>query len=315
MEMKAQNHIKLIVLCFCLASVAFLFYLFQFLFSGYDSRKVTAIDATSLKIDSLIEIQKVNENCILIKFGADAITAINTNKGIVVIDAGISPGLTARYRKIIENEYKRNDFTYVINSHGHPDHIGGNTIFPEAGIAGHVNSLQEVSGQLKNREARIKSLGKTVEYYELQLKASEMDIKERNENFTQRTRYLFAYNDAKNLTVVRQPDITFSDSLKIDSGDTTFEMIWFGKSHSNSDILIYVPEMNILFTGDLFSRYGRPGFNGTSITDKERWKQSVRWVEKRMKNIEKVIDGHGGMLSADDLKSFNNNILNGCSKE
>ncbi len=313
--MKARTHIKFIVLRFCLASVAFLIYLFQFLFSGCDSRKGSAIDATSLKIDSLIEIQKVNERCILIKFGADAITAINTKKGIVVIDAGISPGLTARYRKIIENEYKRNDFTYVINSHGHPDHIGGNTVFPEAGIAGHVNSLKEVSEQLKNREGRIRSLGKTVEYYELQLKATEQDTKEWKENFTQRTRYLSAYNDAKYLTAVKQPDITFSDSLKIDSGDTTFEMIWFGKSHSNSDILIYIPEMNILFTGDLFSKYGRPGFNDTSITDKKRWRQSVRWIEKRMINIENIIDGHGGMLSVDDLKSFNNNILNKCSKE
>jgi len=88
-----------------------------------NSQVVTTIDVTFQKIDSLIEIQRVNENCIIIKFGTDAITALKTKKGIVIIDAGISSGLTARYRKIIENEFQGNDFLFVINSKIHANYI------------------------------------------------------------------------------------------------------------------------------------------------------------------------------------------------
>ena len=290
-------------------------YLLMYSLPACNSQVVSTIDVTSQKIDSLIEIQRVNEHCILIKFGTDAITALDTKKGIVVIDAGISSGLTARYRKIIENEFQRNEFIYVINSHGHPDHTGGNTVFPESKIIGHVNSSQEISEQWNNVENRVRSLRKIVENYELQLKASDPDKMEWDEIFTQKTKYLNAYYDAKNLIAVKQPDNMFSDSLTINMGDVTLEMKYFGKCHSNSDILIYIPEMAVLFNGDLFSKYGRPSINSKLIADYRRWQQTVSWLEKRMNKIEKIIDGHGQILSIEDLKAFNSKMLERCSRE
>jgi flavorubredoxin len=40
--------------------------------------------------------------------------------------------------------------------------------------------------------------------------------------------------------------------MNLKCGDVTFEMNYFGKFHSNSDILIYSPEIRTLFTGDAF---------------------------------------------------------------
>jgi len=51
-----------------------------------------------------------------------------------LIDAGKSPTLTQKYRQIIEREFGRNDFKYVINTHYHFDHTSGNQVFPEAQI-------------------------------------------------------------------------------------------------------------------------------------------------------------------------------------
>jgi glyoxylase-like metal-dependent hydrolase (beta-lactamase superfamily II) len=257
----------------------------------------------SQQIESLIEVQKLNEKCIVIKFGADAVTAINSNKGIVVVDAGISPQLTARYRKIIENEFDVNDFAYVINSHSHFDHSGGNSVFKESAIIGHANCLNDNSMQ-PDAEGRIKRLSKTVEDYKKELQTSEPDTREWNVAFTQKTRYQNAYNDAKHSMQYAKPDLIFSDSLILDMGDITFELIYFGRFHSDSDILIYVPEMSLLFTGDLFFRYGRPGFNESSLPDKVAWQTAVKWTERRMADIDKIIGGHGELLSVDDLKSF-----------
>jgi flavorubredoxin len=121
--------------------------------------------------------------------------------------------------------------------------------------------------------------------------------------------------DIKNHVPVNLPQITFSDSMKIELGDTTIEMIYFGKFHSNSDILIYVPEIRILFIGDLFSKYGKPSMSNSSITDEIRWMQVIKWINRRTNNIETIVDGHGQILSIDDIKLFTINLLKKCTSE
>lgn len=267
-------------------------------------RDIPINNGMSAQIDLLIEKHIISRNCIMIKFGADAITALNTEKGIAVIDAGISTGLTARYRKIIENEFKRNDFVCVINTHRHPDHIGGAGVFPEAGIIAHYNCLPELLEQEKDSEERIGALKNIVEKYDSQLDSANRGSKGWNEIFTQKTRYLFALDDATNRKPLKSPVNRFEDSLTIDMGDYTIEMFFFGKSHSDSDIIIYIPQMKLLFTGDLFSRYGRPGFDISEAKDKKKWLKAVQRVQSYIPNIEKIIDGHGDILSTDDFKSF-----------
>lgn len=259
---------------------------------------------TIQQIDSLISIKKIFERTILVSFGADAITAIKTQEGIVVIDAGISTGLTSKFRLKLEDFFQSNEFAYVINTHAHPDHYGGNSVFADAQIIIHENGLQEISAQKENPEKTKESLKSIVAQYEQRLKGCEPNTEEWREVFTQKIRYSFALNDAEEQTLIKQPEITFSDSLKIDMGDASFEMIFFGKCHSESDILIYVPELNQLFTGDLFSRYGRPSINDSLPPDKVRWKRAAAWIEKRMPDITTIISGHGELLSKEDLTDF-----------
>jgi glyoxylase-like metal-dependent hydrolase (beta-lactamase superfamily II) len=284
-------------------------YLYMTALTSCHNRIDSASDELSRKIDSLVEVQQINKRCILITFGSDAITSINSKRGIVVIDAGISTGLTARYRKIIEKDFQRNDFAYVINTHGHFDHNGGNSVFPKARIVGHENCLQEITEHQGNPEKVRLHLKKISDDYDSLLQTTKASTKEWDELFTQKIRYQSAFNDVANNIKIKQPDVTFSDSLTIDLGDVTLEMFYFGKCHSSSDMLVYVPEMSILFTGDLMTRYGSPSFGDNMTTANERNVRGVRWIEKRMDNIKTIIGGHGQILSLDGLKSFNDKIL------
>ena len=279
-------------------------------FSGCSSKQITLSNSDSQKVDSLIKVKKVNDRTIIVNFGYDAISAIKTEQGIVLVDAGISTALTAKYRKTIENIFRQDDYEYVINTHGHHDHIGGNSIFSQAKVVGHENCQKEVSERWTNPEKSMVSLCKIVEDYEQKLQQSIPNTPEWDGIFTQKIRYLSAYFDIKNHIPAKLPDITFSDSMKLDLGDTTFEMIYFGKFHSNSDIVIYVPEIRTIFIGDLFSKYGRPSISDSSVTDVVLSMRAISWIENRVNNIEKVIEGHGQILSIDDLKDFTNNILN-----
>jgi len=255
------------------------------------------------QIDSLIEIQKINENCILVKFGADAVSAINTQNGIVVIDAGISSKLTARYKKIIENEFAGNGFAYLIYTHAHPDHFGGSSIFTGCRVVGHSNCSGAIN-TYQNLESRTEKLNKIYQDYNLQLQSSNPGTEDWKETFTQMIRYKGAYRDAENSIPYLKPSTTFVDSLVIDMGSTTFDLTYFGKLHSDSDILVFVPEMSVLFIGDLFNTYGRPSYDANLIADTLRWQHTVEWIEKRMDGINIIVGGHGQIMSMEALKDF-----------
>jgi len=286
----------------------FLCSIITFSCSNAQQKTAETIDSDHI-IDSLIVVKKVNDKAILLLFGSDAVTAVNTNEGIVVIDAGISTSLTSKFRRIIENEFQSNDFAYVINSHSHPDHNGGNSVFHEAKIIGQEDGLEEISQQRANPGNTKKRIAGIVEDYELKLQEREINTEAWYDAFTQKMRYYFALKDAEMKIPIKQPELTFSDSLQIDMGDVKFQMHHFGKCHSNSDIMIYIPEMKILFTGDLFSSFGRPAIRDTSVKDVEKWKTAIQWNEKRIPGIETIISGHGAFLSIEDLEYFNTRMM------
>jgi glyoxylase-like metal-dependent hydrolase (beta-lactamase superfamily II) len=269
-----------------------------------NSNKTSQTDNTPSLVDSLIQIHRIDEKTILVSFGVDAITAINTDKGIVVIDAGISTGLTKTCRKRIENEFNCSHFAYVINTHAHHDHNRGNSVFSEADVVGQENGSKEIEDQWKNTEKMKTSLGKVVKEYDDRLQISTPHSEEWYDNFKQKIRYQNAYHDALDRIPIKKPTISFPDSLVINMGDITFEMRYFGKCHSNSDILIYIPELKMLFTGDLMFSYGRPSIRDKTMAEREIWRKSLVWTEERMNNIETVIGGHGEFLTMDDLKAF-----------
>ena len=55
------------------------------------------------------------------------VIAIQTQKGIVVIDAMCSPITAQRVRELIIQEFNRSDFAYLINTHHDFDHSWGNS--------------------------------------------------------------------------------------------------------------------------------------------------------------------------------------------
>ena len=276
--------------------------------SGCNPRETSYTKFESDKIDSLIKLQYVNDRTVIVKFGYDALTAIKATEGIVVIDAGISTSLTDRYVKLVEKEFNQKKFIYVINTHGHHDHIRGNSVFHDTQIIGH-ESCRNDAIEIENTDSTLIKIGRIVNQYDQQLRQLSPNTHEWEDNFTQKIRYASANQDISKNLPFKFPDITFTDSLNLKCGDVTFEMIYFGKFHSNSDILIYTPEIRTLFIGDLFSKYGRPSMNNSSISDAEKWMQALQWMRIRTNNIGTIIDGHGQILSIDDLKQFADNLL------
>lgn len=70
------------------------------LFSARGISSLNKSERTENNIDKFIKTDTLNKKTLIVRMGSDAVTAFATQKGIVVIVAGISTGLT---KKIPEN--------------------------------------------------------------------------------------------------------------------------------------------------------------------------------------------------------------------
>ncbi|MBN1273767.1 MAG: MBL fold metallo-hydrolase [Candidatus Aminicenantes bacterium] len=54
------------------------------------------------------------------------------------------------------------------------------------------------------------------------------------------------------------PSMTFTESLTIHSGETAFELYYYGPAHTNGDIIIYFPQEKVAILGDLYFKNRDP---------------------------------------------------------
>jgi cyclase len=259
-------------------------------------------------IIELIKITRISSRVIVVGLASDAVTAINTIDGIVVIDAGISNTLTMKYRKLIENEFDTKNFVYLINTHSHHDHTNGNIVFNDATIIGHKNCSLDFKNRVQELSKLKTSMLRAAESYEKKLTNLTPNTEDWNRAYTQKMRYQFAFDDLAASNFKTAIDSTFNDSLHLVVGDLSFDLIYFGDAHSSSDIVVYVPELKLLMTGDLFSSYGRPSIDKDKIEG--RCTDVVKVLKNKMESIETIISGHGQLLAKEDLEMFIEKIEN-----
>ncbi len=255
---------------------------------------------TSAEDDITVVFDRVSERVLVVKSGVvytDQIIALATKKGLVVIDTGKSPTLTEKYRKVIEREFGRNDFAYLINTHFHFDHTSGNQIFPEAMIISHDTSPERMRQFDQGRLNFVAQRRTVIKQWENQLKALEPDSEG-----AQRFRDLIGSaeimcDDLENKYVLTLPTLTFNDRMTLDMGDLSFNLIYFGEGlHTGDDIIIHCPEEKLLFTGDLFYK-GSMFIAFSSNFDAPRWMSVMNEVLEDKDAVEWVYDCHNGRMS------------------
>ena len=263
--------------------------------------------------DEFIRIEKLSERVIIgywLGTGRMNIVAIKSQKGLAVIDTAMSPRIMAPVKKRLEKELGRDDWKYVINTHAHMHHAGGNCLFKDAVIIGHDNlpaDMQWLIDKQVDETAKRKSLeynATTIRNLQAmlpQVKGSRLQTRKIEGEIK-----FFELNtlDIEEGFEIVKPAVTFSDRYALDLGDVRLEMVYFGKGHSMSDILIYIPQEGILVTGAIVYLRGHlPG-----ITERAELKDVQRYIavlnsflEEGLK-VDRVISSHSPVLTRTDLK-------------
>jgi len=278
---------KMAVLLFCLAFVA-----------------VHSLSQTEGSLS--VEVKRLSENAAVFKVqGGDAnIVALNSDKGIVVIDTDVSPSFAALLRQEITKVFGSDDFAYVINTHSHGDHTYGNQVFADAIIVAHENcpgEMKENSGRVENTAARLKAaLG--------QMKAG-LEKMEKDSDQAKGMEQRVAYYEAmlkgyEKDFVLTLPSITFREGMTLHLGNMTLDMMYFGTSHSKSDILIHCPEEGLWVTGDLFFPRVDLYIDSERVLELPRWLANLEKIVQTEKDTKTIVPGHEEFLTMEKLKKI-----------
>jgi glyoxylase-like metal-dependent hydrolase (beta-lactamase superfamily II) len=186
----------------------------------------------------------------------NTIMAIATKKGIVVVDAPFSKTVSQGFRDAIQAEFKRNDFAFLINTHEHLDHIGGNEAYADLAIVGHESLRQEMVKSMAdaNRVTNVRGIGEREVALVREQLLKKDPKKLEGPGFARFEKgWEMIQADYRGNPAVVLPTITFDREMTLHLGDVTARMIYYGCAHAVADTIISIPEENIVMTEGIFS--------------------------------------------------------------
>ena len=152
------------------------------------------------------------------------------NDYVVVVDSLATVGLTQKFRDEIRKMTDR-PIRYLINTHHHGDHTYGNHVFAGATIVSHDRCRRELT------------------------EAPMMDPNLLNT--------IFPEFDFRGIAAA-PAHITFDRQLTLYMDGQEIRLLHFGTGHTIDDIIVYLPDERIIFTGDFIFLYSTPlGMEGS----------------------------------------------------
>jgi len=227
---------------------------------------------------------------------------INLGEKTLIFDPFITPEAALDLRSAAETLFD-NPITYVVNSHFHNDHIRGSQVFvPGASIISTTTTREYI---VKHEPESIADEKEYAPKRLAQLKAelqAEKDSVKRIE-LVMWVGYFEALATSNSELKTAIPDITFEDKLIIYGKERRVELIEFKKGHTESDLILFLPNEKIVFMGDLLFINNHPwladGYPENLITTLNNIQQM---------DADTFIPGHGKVGSKDDIVTMTDYI-------
>jgi glyoxylase-like metal-dependent hydrolase (beta-lactamase superfamily II) len=177
---------------------------------------------------------------------------IVTDTEAIIIDSEITPAaaraLVADLKAITDKPVR-----YVIDSHYHYDHAHGNQIFaPDVQVIGHENTRRRMLGNVLEQytyltsvepvPARVAALRQRI--------ATEADPQQRTALERQVANAL-AYLEQVKETKVTPPNLTLDQRMTLFRGGREIQLLYIGRGHTDTDVVVFLPKERIVCTGDL----------------------------------------------------------------
>ena len=215
-----------------------------------------------------IKVTKVAGNVYMLESGdAGNIGASVGDDGIVIVDdqyAPLADKIQAALKSVTDKPVR-----FVINTHYHGDHTGGNAYFQkQAPIIAHdnVRKCLETGGGAGN--------GGSLHF------------------------------DAKPASKEALPILTFDHDVTVHLNGEDIRALYFPAGHTDGDSIIFFPKSNVVHMGDDFVTYGFPFIDVESGGSINGMIDAVVQVISQLPKDVKIIPGHGPVSSVDDVWNY-----------
>src|SRR5246127_500964 len=217
-----------------------------------------------------IKVTKVSGNIYMLEGQGGNIAASVGEDGIVIVDDEFAP-LAEKIQAALKNlGITDKPVRFVINTHYHGDHTGGNAPFATSGstvIAQDNVRKRLASGGTAGNGGSIKMEVKPAEKAAL-------------------------------------PIITFEHDVTVHLNGEDIRALHFPAGHTDGDSIIFFPKNNVVHMGDDFVRYGFPFIDVASGGSVLGMIVAMEKVSAQLPPDVKVIPGHGAVSNLDDVRAF-----------
>jgi len=216
-----------------------------------------------------IRPQKITDQIYMLKGSGGNIGLLTGNDGLLLIDdqyAQLSEKISTAVKNISSNSIR-----FLINTHIHGDHTGGNDNFSKQGITlvAHDNVRERMMKEQFNKRF----------------------------NRTTPPRAKEAL-----------PIVTFTDKMSFHLNDEDIEVFYLDRGHTDGDVVIHFKKANVFHTGDSFVRYGYPFIDASSGGSVNGFINTLDKLLPLLNDQSKVIPGHGELATKADVKILRDQI-------
>ena len=217
-----------------------------------------------------IKATKVSGNIYMLEGAGGNIAASIGEDGIVIVDDQFAPLAEKIQASLKSRGITDKPVRFVINTHYHGDHTGGNAPFANTGstvIAQDNVRKRMASGGTAGNGGSIK-----------------MDVKPTEKEAL--------------------PIITFEHDVTVHLNGEDIRALHFPAGHTDGDSIIFFPKNNVVHMGDDFVRYGFPFIDVSSGGSVQGMIAAMEKATAQLPADVKVIPGHGQLSNLDDVRAF-----------
>jgi cyclase len=186
---------------------------------------------------------------------------------------------------------------YLVISHGHGDHVWGNSIFlPEASVLSSAGTAAMVTAEERASIDPEDLVAELAELEKSHQEATDEAVRLSIVADLHSKRWLL---EELPLLVV-PPAVTFDDRVWISGTKKSVSLDVVAKAHTAGDVYLHCPEEGVIFLGDLgffseFPAYIAPQGNAAA------WARTLRHLE--VLDVDRFVPGHGPIGDAENLRT------------
>lgn len=212
-----------------------------------------------------IKTNKITNSIYMLEGAGGNIGALVGRDGVVLIDDQFAP-LSEKIKNALKVLTDK-PISFIINTHFHADHTGGNENF---GGEGAIIVAQE------NSRLRMTT-----------------------------DKFMSTFNNAQKATPsAALPKVTFTESVSLHLNGETVQVFHVKNAHTDGDAIIHFKESNVFHGGDVFVRYGLPFIDQQHGGTIDGMIKGVDTLLAIVNDDSKIIPGHGLLAGKKDLLDY-----------